>query len=246
MINSSYISSLCGKVQLQQESAASAKKAEKASVGLTKEQIHRNLWSSIPIAGNKVATKIDLTSMHFADISFGQCGNAPPKKNRFEFWINPFLNSFVKFSMHITKVTKAIYYTYSSFIYLFYLFVYNVPIFPLGKNPLRTDNVSVSYAFFHQATEKLQATLRELEAARVQLEAHSLSFQPGWLVGSDFGAYIFLPFISHHATKFHDVRFFRLWTLVSLHFWCKFFSYASTWLPCIVICKYRSLQEQHT
>ena len=36
----------CGKVQLQQESAASAKKAEKASVGVTKEQIHRNFWSS--------------------------------------------------------------------------------------------------------------------------------------------------------------------------------------------------------
>ena len=63
---------------------------------------------------------------------------------------------------------------------------------PSAKHPL-------TYQHECQATEKLQATLRELEAAKVQLEAGSVppgSNLVGWLVWLEviFGSYaIFLP-----------------------------------------------------
>ena len=160
----------------------------------------------------------------------------PPKKDRFDLLNQAFLEQFREvFNAHYKSYKSNLLYilTYSSFIYLFYLFYIQMfQFFPFGKNPLT----------YQQATEKLQATLRELEAVKVQLEAG------GWLVGSDFWSYaIFLPFISHHAIEFHDVWFFRWWTLVFFSIsGASFFSYASIWLPCIVICKYRSLQEQHT
>lgn len=109
--------------------------------------------------------------------------------------------------------------------------------------------------FLKQATEKLQATLRELEAAKVQLEAGraSASNPVGGLVGWKwFLELCHFPTIkiSHHGHRISWSLIFlgyESWTLVFFSISdASFFSCASSWLACIVICKYRSLQEQHT
>lgn len=75
--------------------------------------------------------------MHFADISFGQCGNAPPKKDRFDLLNQAFLEQFREvFNAHYYKsyTSNLLDILYILFIHISLLCVLytNVPIFPLG------------------------------------------------------------------------------------------------------------------
>lgn len=144
---------------------------------------------SLPIAGNKVPTKIDLTSMHFADISFGQCGNAPPKKDRFDLLNQAFLEQFREvFNAHYYKsyTSNLLDILYILFIHISLLCVLytNVPIFPLGafwsRPPRSCKRPCVNWKL-------LKFNWRQGEP---QLPTRLV----GWLVGSDFWSYvIFLP-----------------------------------------------------
>lgn len=126
---------------------------------------------SIPIAGNKVPTKIDLTSMHFADISIGQC---PPKKKSAWILNQAFLEQFREvFNAHYYKSYKSKNTIHTLHLYISSMCsIYNVPSLPSVLFEAGHREVASDLAWTGSCESSIGGTQPQLPTRLV-----------GWLVG---------------------------------------------------------------